>query len=129
MGYYSDVALKVTRHDETHGIPMRQLWAQFVREKNDPAIGQWIDQIDFDENTWTFHAEGVKWYGDEQFGFPEVRYIEDWRNRMLLLAETHPQIYSYSWVIVGEEQGDVESQYRGDYNDYVLTAVTTSVGL
>jgi hypothetical protein len=129
IGYYSDVALKVTREDKEHGIPLTQLWSQFVAEKNDPVVAEWEDAIEVSDDSWTFHAENTKWYADEAFGYPEVRYIEDWRERMLLLVGEHPDTYTYSWVIVGEEYGDITADYWGHNNDYALAPMTTIVGI
>ena len=64
----------------------------------------------------TFKATDVKWYDS----YPDVRCHHD----LLTLADEYHEKYncvSWTFVRVGEEQGDVESQYGGDgdANSYV----------
>lgn len=66
---------------------------------------QWIDE----KQLVKFEAHDVKWYED----YPDVKCHHD----LLNLADEYNEKYdcvSWQFVRIGEEEGDIESEYGGD---------------
>lgn len=117
MGYRSDVGYVIV-------FTEKEVYDQFkVQYKLDPAYelcredesGTDFNDIQLrfidDRLLIKFNAESVKWYDE----YPDVKC----HHALLVLADEYAKKYtnvSWAFVRIGEETGDVETQYGGDDN-------------
>ena len=101
MGYCSEVAIVIKKEDyENHFKGVEQL-------KDLLEIGKIITR----EDLVIIHWDWIKWYDS----FPEIQLVNQILDYMEN-QENHP----YSFTRIGEEDGDIETQYYAGKNEEYL---------
>lgn len=98
MGYYSEVALTLKKADALELIRKAQ-----GEESDAQSLIAAADSIIDQDQYVTFYWNWVKWYDT----FSSVQFITDF----------YHGVDEYSFKRVGEDYGDIEIDWGGDYDD------------
>ena len=117
MGYRSEVAFNITGFNSD--VEAKEFldevfntFSEMITNFDIDEIKELIKEIKIERNSIRYHSDYVTWY-EEYMGVKFSRHL-------MLISEEYDHL-SWAFARVGEETGDIETDYSGDEPQYIYT--------